>query len=153
MPIDPLHDDVAIDIAVTAEVPSSSPDPAAVSHTLVAEHRYLQGVLARWNMRRIRRGETTSHQLIYAGAVPGYRALFARILLVRPPEPIHDQWGILIRLQGHHRITGWRIEISCGDDTRGALIDDKGEVTFNDIPATWIIGDTAPDLIMTILYP
>lgn len=127
-----------------------SHDRPATSGTWVVSRRDLQRLLARQHPPTQRGIEAASRRLLYAGTVPGHHALFAKIVLVRPLDPESTNWRSQIWLRGHGNLVGYGICLSCGDDERLAVTDAAGEASFDDVPATWIILDTAPDLIVTI---
>ena len=148
MQIDVMCHHTATNLAGIA--PSLSQDRPAVSGIWIVTRRDLQRPHAQQHSPIQRGNEATSRRLLYAGVVPGHCALFAKIVLVRPREPESTNWQIQVWLRGHGNLVGYGICLSCGEDERLAITNPEGEASFNDIPAAWIILDTAPDLIVTI---
>lgn len=131
------------------------PSAPAVEPIVLHRPALLQSV-AHWRQPPIVQRSATpddTTQMVYADPVPGQPDLFVRIMLIRPIDLTLDQWQVWVVLEGLVPCHNMPITLRCGSELREGRTNSTGEVGFTDIPAAWIINETAPDIQVTISSP
>lgn len=136
------------------------PGPDAPVGIGEAYHLLTLIVLARPELRQLMtacgaecaRGDTDQalpSRLLYAGTAPGWPDLFARVLL-RPMDVVGADWQIDVALVQDRPLPPLLVMLRCGQESRAAMLDDRGAARFVAVPPNWFVSESAPDLLVVV---